>query len=98
MGVAGAFCGKGDCGECGQGIASEAWVPIKATGVLAGGLDDLCIFLFFNLFIHIFFGLHWVFVAAGELSLVAASGDYLLFVAVRGLLIAVASLVTEHRL
>ena len=38
-----------------------------------------------------FFWLRWVFIAARGLSLVAASGG-LLFVAVRGLLIAVASL------
>ena len=40
---------------------------------------------------------HWVFVAVHGLSLVAGSGR-LLFVVVRGLLIAVASLVAEHRL
>ena len=45
-----------------------------------------------------FFWLHWVFVAAPGLSLVAASKQGLLFVAVRGLLIAVASLVVEHGL
>ena len=44
-----------------------------------------------------FFWLHWVFVAACGLSLIAASLG-LLFVAVRGLLIAVASLVVEHGL
>ena len=55
-------------------------------------------FFFFNLFIYLFiyFWLCWVFVAARGLSLVAASGDY--SVAVHGLLIAVASLVAEHRL
>ena len=47
---------------------------------------------FFNKFIY--FWLHWVFVAAHGLSLVAASGGY--SVAVRGLLIAVASVVLEH--
>ena len=41
-----------------------------------------------------FFWLRWVFIAARGLSLVAASGG-LLFVAVRGLLIAVASLVAR---
>ena len=50
--------------------------------------------LFIYLFIYLFW-LHWVFVAAHGLSLVAASGG-LLFVAVRRLLIAVASLVAEH--
>ena len=44
--------------------------------------------------IHCFW-LHWVFVAARGLSLVAESRGYSL-VAVCGLLIAVASLVTEH--
>ena len=51
-----------------------------------------------NLFIlFIYFWLHWVFVAACGLSLVVASGG-LLFVAVCGPLIAVASLVAEHGL
>ena len=49
------------------------------------------------LFIHLFnFWLHWVFAAARGLSLVAESGGC--SVAVRGLLIAVASLAVEHRL
>ena len=49
-------------------------------------------FYFINLFIlFIYFWLCWVFVAVRGLSLVAVSGG-LLFVAVRGLLIAVASL------
>ena len=47
-------------------------------------------------FIYLFW-LCWVFVAARRLSLVAASWG-LLFVAVRGLLIVVASLVAEHGL
>ena len=47
--------------------------------------------------LFIYFWLHWVFVAVRGLSLVAASRG-LLFVAVRRLLIAVASLVVEHRL
>ena len=50
----------------------------------------------FILFIY-YFCLRWVFVAARWLSLVAASRGYS-FVAVRGLLIAVASLVAEHGL
>ena len=54
-----------------------------------------CCFAFFNKFIY--FLLHWVFVAARGLSVVAASGG-LLFVLVCGLLIAVASLVAEHGL
>ena len=57
-------------------------------------------FFFFNKFIiylFIYFWLCWVFVAARGLSLVVVSGG-LLFVAVHGLLIAVASLVAEHGL
>ena len=53
-------------------------------------------FFFLNLFIlFIYFWLHWVFVTV--LTLVAASGG-LLFAAVQGLLIAVASLVVGHGL
>ena len=49
-----------------------------------------------NLFIlFIYFWLRWVFVAVRRLSLVVASGVYS---PLRGLLIAVASLVAEHRL
>ena len=44
---------------------------------------------------HVCVWLCWVFVAVSGLSLVAASEGYSL-VAVRGLLIAVASLVAEH--
>ena len=57
---------------------------------LAGGF-----FQFF--FFIIYFWLHWVFIAARRLSLVAASGGYS---SLRGcgFLIAVASLVAEHRL
>ena len=47
-------------------------------------------------FFLIYFWLHWVFVVARRLSLVAASGGF--SVAVRGLLTVVASLVAEHRL
>ena len=46
---------------------------------------------------RILFWLHWVFVAAHWRSLIAVSGGYRL-VAVRGLLIAVASLVAAWRL
>ena len=49
-----------------------------------------------NLFIY-FFRLCWVFAAAQTFSQVVASKGYSL-VAVHGLLIAVASLVVEHRL
>ena len=45
----------------------------------------------------IYFWLCWVFIAISGLSLVAANGSYSSFVAVSGLLIAVASLV-EHGL
>ena len=48
---------------------------------------------FFNLF---YFWLHWVLLCEG-ISLVAASGDYSLAAALK-LLLAVASLVVEHRL
>ena len=51
--------------------------------------------LFIYLFIYLW--LRWVFIAARGLSLVAVERG-LLFVAVRGLLIEVASLVAEHRL
>ena len=49
----------------------------------------LCLFVYFQL--------HWVFIAAHRLSLVAANGGDSL-VAVCGLLTAVASVVAEHRL
>ena len=56
------------------------------------------IFIYFKIFIYLFtyFWLCWVFVAARGLSLVVSGG--LLFIVVRGLLIAVASLVAEHGL
>ena len=57
---------------------------------------DFFLFIYLYLFIY-YFWLHWVFVAAHGLSLVAVSGG-LLFVAVHGLLIAVASLAAEHGL
>ena len=50
---------------------------------------------FFVIYLFIYFWLRWVFIAHG-LSLVVARG--LLFVAVHGLLIAVAFLVAEHGL
>ena len=53
---------------------------------------------FFYKFIYLFyFWLYWVFIATHGLSPVAASMG-LLFVAVHGFFIAVASLVAEHRL
>ena len=57
----------------------------------------LMVWGFFGKFIYFNFWLHWVLVAACGLSLVAASGG-LLFVAVCGLLIAVASVVEEYGL
>ena len=47
-------------------------------------------------FLIFIYSLYWVFVAAHRLSVVVASRGYYL-VAVHGLLIAVASLVVEHR-
>ena len=53
--------------------------------------------LFFFKLINFYFWLHWVFFAAR--GLFSSCGERgLLFVAVRGLLIAVASLVVEHGL
>jgi len=46
--------------------------------------------------LRLYFWLCWVFIIAQGLSLVAATGGYSLVV-VHGLLIAVASLVLEHR-
>ena len=58
----------------------------------------VCFFFFFNKYIYLFiYWLCWVFVAVHGLSLVAASGG-LLFIEIRGLLIAVVSLVAEHGL
>ena len=53
-------------------------------------------FCFFKI-LFIYFWLHWVFIAVRGLSLVNRERG-LLFVAVRGLLIVVASLVVEHGL
>ena len=59
---------------------------------------------YFNIYFYLFyfFWLHWVFVAAHGLSLVAASGGYsslwCVGFSLRWLLIAVASLVVEHGL
>ena len=55
------------------------------------------IFKSYYLLIYFYFWLHWVFAAAHGLSLIVASGG-LLLVAVHELLIAMASLVAEHRL
>ena len=56
-----------------------------------------CYSFFFFLKIFIYFGLFQVFVAAGGFSLVAASRGYCLVV-LHGLLITVASLVSDHGL
>ena len=59
-----------------------------------------CYFLpdfFFLINLFIYFWLHWVFIAAHRLFSSCVERG-LLFVAVRGLLIAVASLVVEHGL
>ena len=50
-----------------------------------------------NIFFFFLLLLHWGFVAASGLSLLAVSGGYSL-VAAHGILIAVAPLVAEHRL
>ena len=61
----------------------------ETVGLVTQGADRLCK--------QFYFGLHWVFVASLELSLVVASGGYSQ-VAVHGLLVVAASLVVEHRL
>ena len=59
---------------------------------------SLVLFFLFKIYLLcIYFWLHWVFVVAHRLF--SSCGEQgLLFVAVHGLLIAVASLVAEHRL
>ena len=54
-------------------------------------------FIYQQIFFKIYFWLHWVFVAACRLSLVALGRGYSLVVG-QGLLIAVASLVSGHGL
>ena len=63
------------------------------------GVFLFCFVLFFNKFIYsfIYFWLCWVFIAVRGLFS-SCSEPGLLFVAVRGLLTAVGSLVAEHRL
>ena len=58
---------------------------------------SLIIFCIFLKDVFIYFWLHWVFVAACRLSLVAASGGFF-FDSVCGPLTAVASLAAEHGL
>ena len=53
--------------------------------------------LFIKFLLFVYFWLFWVFLAAHGLSLVVGSGSYSL-VLVGGLLIAVASVIEEHRL
>ena len=48
-----------------------------------------------GILLFVYFWLHWVFIASCRLSLVTASRGYPLVV--RGLIIAMASLVVEHR-
>ena len=54
-------------------------------------------FKIFKINVFIYFWLHWIFIASPGLPLVAVSGGYSLVV-MRGLLLAVASLVEERRL
>ena len=56
--------------------------------------DIISFFLGFKIYYYYYFWLRWVFVAARAFSSCGERG--LLFVAVHGLLIAVASLVAEH--
>ena len=55
------------------------------------------VYVFLVNVLFIYFLLHWIFVAAHNISLVAVSGGYSL-IALYRLLIAVVSLVVEHRL
>lgn len=57
--------------------------------------DFIDLFIFTCTHCSIYFWLRWVFVTARGLSLVGASGG-LLFLAMDGLLVAVASLVVQH--
>ena len=57
---------------------------------------EACTYPFFKYYLFIYFWLCWVFVSARAFSSCGKRG--LLFVAVRGLLIVVASLVVEYRL
>ena len=59
-------------------------------------MPDFFLSFFLYIYLFIYICLRWVFVDAHGLSLVAASWGY--SVVVLGLLIAVASLVAEHRL
>ena len=52
--------------------------------------------IFFSIYFLVYFWLLWVFIVARSLSLVAESGVF--FIAVRGLLIVMPSLIAEHEL
>ena len=67
------------------------------TGRVSQSLDWV-IFFFFKFYLFIYFWLCWVFVAVRRQAFSSCVEWGLLFVAVRGLLIAVASLVAEHGL
>ena len=68
-------------------------LPVKSRWLL----EVFFIFVFLKFYLFIYLWQCWVFVSVRGLSLVAASGG-LLFIAVRGPLTIVASLVAEHRL
>ena len=78
-----------------QGLAPPPLLYLDTMNVLANSNQVFDFIFLINLFIY--FWLHWVFIAVRRLSLVARKRE-LLFVAVRGLLIVVASLVAEHGL
>ena len=73
----------------------SGWIEVKRLSYHLSNRESFLVFSFLNKFIY--FWLPWVFVAACGLSFSCGERG-LLFVAVRGLLIAVASLVAEHRL
>ena len=75
-------------------IYHSLWPMLHASAV-HWSLVFLFVFLNFLKILFVYFWLHWIFVAAHRLF--SSCGEWeLLFVAVHGLLIAVASLVAEH--
>ena len=77
-------------------LSREADPPVLPKRLGSEVQGELGFFLFVCL-IYFYFWLYWIFVAAR--GLFSRCGEWgLLFVAVRGLLIAVASLVVEHGL
>ena len=70
--------------------------PFRTPVPYMSGLFSHSFFLFLNIYLLIYFWLSWVFVAMRAFS--SCGEQRLLFIAVRGLLIAVASLVVEHGL